>query len=192
MGLYPAELTLREARDRYFEINHFENGGYDEAWVKMKAGPIPIAFPNTKSRVRSVKLHDLHHVLTEYPTTWTGEAEIGAWEISTGCADHYPAWVLNFYAYAIGLVIAPENTYRAFMRGRRSANLYRRVYDEALLARTVGSMRRELHLEAESREASLKDKLGFVFWSLMSGGAYLLTAMLLLLPLIIVVWLILR
>jgi hypothetical protein len=192
MHLYDPDLTLREARERYFEINNFKNGGYDDAWVKMKAGPIPIAFPNTKARIRSVKLHDLHHVLTEYPTTWTGEAEIGAWEVASGCADHYPAWVLNSYAFAIGLVISPLTTYRAFIRGRHSANLYRKVFDDALLSRRVGSMRRELHLEGGNREATLSDEVSFVFWSFFSCVAYLMTGLLILLPLIGLLWLILR
>ena len=69
MTLYDPQLTLRNARGRYFEINNFNDGGYDDRWLKMKAGPIPISFPNTKARVRAVKFHDLHHVLTEYPTT---------------------------------------------------------------------------------------------------------------------------
>src|SRR5205085_10915333 len=124
--LYDPQLTLREARELYFEINDFKGGGYDEAWVKMKAGPVPVWFPNTKGRVRAVKYHDLHHVLTEYPTTWRGEAEIGAWEVATGCAGHYPAWLLNLEAFAIGLVINPRGVFRAFVRGRRSGNLYRR------------------------------------------------------------------
>jgi hypothetical protein len=190
MALYDPELTLREGRSRYFEVNNFKNGGYDERWVKMKAGPIPIAFPNTKARIRSVKIHDLHHVLTEYPTTWTGEAEIGAWEIATGCADHYPAWLLNFYAFAIGLVISPAATYRAFIRGRHSRNLYRRVFDDDLLACRVGDMRRELELKETGEQATLSDRLSFVLWSSISVAAYLLTGLLLLSPLIILLFII--
>ena len=192
MALYHPELTLREARRLYFEFNNFRDGGYDERWVKMKVGPIPIAFPNTKARVRAVRLHDLHHVLTEYPTTWTGEAQIGAWEIASGCADHYPAWLLNFYAFAIGLVISPATTYNAFMRGRHSRNLYRRVFDDALLACRVGRMRRELRLEERCEPITLRDQLSFALWSATSLTAYLSTGLLLLSPLIILLYLIFR
>ena len=177
MSKYDAELTLRDARTLYFEINNFKNGGYDERWVKMKAGPIPIAFPNTKARVRAVKFHDLHHVLTEYSTTWSGEAEIGAWEVATGCAAHYPAWVLNLWAFAIGLIINPGGVYRAFMRGRQSSNLYRRVFDDALLANKVGVVRRELNLDKSVEPSSVTDKISFAFWALISvislGGPYM-------------------
>ena len=49
-------------------------------------------FPNTPSRKRAVRYHDLHHALTGYATDLTGEFEISAWEIGSGCADHVAAW----------------------------------------------------------------------------------------------------
>jgi hypothetical protein len=185
MSLYDSELTLREARSRYFEINNFKDGGYEDRWVKMKAGPILIAFPNTKARVKAVKFHDLHHVLTEYPTTWRGEAQIGAWEVATGCAHHYQGWLLNLLAFAVGLVICPTLVYRAFMRGRHSQNLYLRVFDDELLARRVGSVRRELHLEEAHIHATRDDKLSFIFWAGVSIATYLLTGLALISPVII-------
>jgi hypothetical protein len=69
-------------------------------WVKLQAGPIPLYLLNTKARVAAVRFHDIHHVVTAYNTTWTGEAEIGAWEIASGCAYHYAAWLLNLQAMA--------------------------------------------------------------------------------------------
>src|SRR5689334_975997 len=80
MALYDDALTMRAARRLYFDANGFGEGGYDAKWVTVKMGPIPFAFPNSPERVRSVRLHDLHHVVTDYATDWTGEAEIGAWE----------------------------------------------------------------------------------------------------------------
>jgi hypothetical protein len=97
-------LTMREARTQYFVNNGFGEGGYNDRWVKPQAGPIPLYFPNTAARVAAVRFHDLHHVLTKYETTWTGEAEIGAWEVASGCAHHYAAWMLNLQAMAVGLV----------------------------------------------------------------------------------------
>lgn len=182
MTLYKADSDLRAARERYFEINNFEGGGYEEGWVKMKAGPVPIWFPNTVARVKAVKFHDIHHVLTEYPTTWAGEAEIGAWEVATGCAAHYQAWLLNLLAFAIGLAINPRGVYRAFVRGRHSRNLYRTVYTDALLARTVGEMRRELDLDKETVAPSPDDRKAFVLWSLASVATLAGTWMVALLP----------
>jgi hypothetical protein len=172
MSLYSPASTLRAARARYFEINNFEGGGYEEGWVKMRAGPIPIWFPNTVARVKAVKFHDLHHVLTEYPTTWRGEAEIGAWEVATGCAAHYQGWLLNLLAFAVGLAINPRGVYRAFMRGRQSRNLYRTTFSDELLARTVGDMRRELELDKELAPPAPADRRAFVFWSLASAATF--------------------
>ena len=183
MSLYSPEMTLRAARERYFEINGFEGGGYEEGWVKMKAGPIPIWFPNTVARVKAVRFHDLHHVLTEYPTTWRGEAEIGAWEVATGCAAHYQGWLLNLLAFAIGLAINPRGVYRAFMRGRRSRNLYRATFSDELLARKVGDVRRELDLDtAPAAPPTPADRRAFAFWSLASAAVFAGTWAAVLLP----------
>jgi hypothetical protein len=190
MSLYHPESTLRAARERYFEINHFEGGGYDEGWVKMSAGPVPIWFPNTVARVKAVKFHDIHHVLTEYPTTWKGEAEIGAWEVATGCGAHYQAWLLNLLAFAIGLAINPRGVHRAFMRGRQSRNLYRTAFSNELLARRVGDVRRELDLDKIPASPAPADRKAFIFWSLASATTFAGTLAVALLPVLMLVLLV--
>src|SRR5688500_12571422 len=149
MPAYDPALSVGESRALYFTRAGFAaDGGYGDAWVRLKAGDrVVFAFPNTKARVRSVRLHDIHHVLTEYDTSWIGEAEIGAWELASGCGRHDPAWVRSLGAFAIGMLLAPRRTLRAFQRGRRSRNLYAaRELDESLLTRTVGDLRAELRL----------------------------------------------
>lgn len=139
---------MRDARARYFADTGLGDGGYEDRFVVLRAFGVPVAvFPNTKQRVRSVRIHDVHHVLTEYPTSWTGEAEIAAWELASGCRDHRAAWVLNLGAALIGLAVAPRAVWRAFLRGRRSRNLYRGEWSDGLLDRTVGELRRELGLD---------------------------------------------
>lgn len=162
---YHESLTLKQARDLYFEANGFGDGGYEDEWVHLKMGPIPVVFPNTAERVRSVRLHDLHHVATDYATDWKGEAEIGAWEVASSCRDHYAAWFLNLNALAIGLFIAPRAIWRAFLRGRHSANLYEGDFREEMLDETVGRLRARLGLAAITPEASLGDVVAFVLWS---------------------------
>ena len=78
---------------------------------KIKLGPVFIPLPNTKARVDAVKFHDIHHLLTEYPATLRGEAEIGAWEIASGCGKYYAAWVLNFGSFFYGMFFFPKATY---------------------------------------------------------------------------------
>jgi hypothetical protein len=188
---YSPELTLREARERYFELNDFPGGGYEDRWVKVKVGAFPIWFPNVASRKRAVRYHDLHHILTEYETTWRGEAEIGAWEVATGGAGAAVGWLLDLLAFAVGLVIHPRGVYRAFVRGRHSANLFRAEFDDALLAQRVGAKRRELRLDGEV-SAAAGDRVAFVAWSLASVATYLATGVVLLAPVALAAWLLLR
>ncbi|HEX9105222.1 MAG TPA: hypothetical protein VF997_23590, partial [Polyangia bacterium] len=139
--LASADDTLAHARDDYFRVNGFgPNGGYDDAWVDFKLGPIPVPFPNTPSRKRAVRFHDLHHALTGYATDVRGEFEISAWEVASGCADYLAAWQLNLSGMVGGMLVAPRRTFRAWVRGRRSGNLYRTRYDEALLGRRVADV----------------------------------------------------
>jgi len=173
-------LTLRAARTEYFRFNGFgEDGGYNDKWVDFKLGPIPFPFPNTPQRLDAVRYHDLHHVMTGYQTDLTGELEISGWELGSGCVHKSAALVLNLGGFALGMMIAPRRTFRAFVRGRHSQNLYRYTFDDALLDRGVGEMRRELGLEGEQR-ATLSDvlwawfafKVGFLtgmifFWALL-------------------------
>ena len=126
MARYVDNLMIRNARSEYFQRSGFSSdGGYSDRWVYLKAGGVTVfVFPNTPARVRSVRLHDIHHILTEYDTSWAGEAEIAAWELASGCRRHYAAWVLNSGALLIGIVLWPRRVLKAFRRGRRSGNLY--------------------------------------------------------------------
>lgn len=147
---YEPELTMRDAVTRYFVDNNFgPDGGYSSPWVDLTVGPLRVVIPNTKGRVKAVRFHDLHHVLTEYQTDLAGEGEISAWELTTGCANHPAALVLNLSAFASGMLIAPRKTFAAFRRGLRTGNLYRDEYGPALLAQTVGALRERLGLRRD-------------------------------------------
>ena len=137
--------TLREARAQYFARAGLDERSYAERWVVLRVfGVRLLAFPNTAQRVRAVRFHDLHHVLTGYDTTWTGEGEIAAWELASGCAGHLAAWILNANAMTIALCFAPRRVLSAFRRGRRERNLYREEWTDGLLEGTVGGMRARL------------------------------------------------
>jgi hypothetical protein len=164
--LQPESLTLRDARARFFAEHGFDaDGGYGKRWFRIESKPIPVYLPNLKPRVDAVRLHDLHHLVAGYGTDWRGEAEIGAWEIASGCGRYWAAWVLNFGALAFGLAAAPRRTHRAFVRGRHSTNLYRGEFRESLLDETVGELRRRLGLADPIPSASPRDHAAFVAWS---------------------------
>lgn len=162
---WDSSITLRDARTEYFRFNGFgEDGGYGDKWVDFKLGPIPFPFPNTPARVKAVRYHDLHHVMTGYQTDFLGELEISAWEVGSHCADMVAAWVLNLGGFAAGMMLAPRRTFAAFVRGRRTKNLYRHAYDDALLGRTVGDVRAELGLDRDVGAATFSDKLAAAAW----------------------------
>jgi hypothetical protein len=188
MASYGSEMTLREARVKYFAQNEFgADGGYEDTWVKVEYGWLRFYFPNTRARARVVRYHDLHHILTEYGTTMPGETEISAWEIATGCTANYAAWILNLLGFGFGLVINRRGVYRAFLRGRYSSNLYSYPFDEQLLSSKVGELRCLLGLDKQSIHANGTDRGAFALWAgisfacLTAGCALVLVTPLLLL-----------
>ncbi len=185
---YGDDETLGEARARYFADNAFgADGGYPARWVKVDLGPLPIWFPNSDARRRAVRYHDLHHVLTDYDTDLLGEAEIGAWEIASGCAHHVAAWILNLLAFAWGFWLGRERVFRAFVRGRHSGNLYRETWDEALLTTRVGEQRERLGIAAMDAPARPGDTLAFAGSYALAVFVFVAWSALLLAP---IVWLV--
>jgi len=176
MTRYDDALTLRAARAEYFARSGFDESSYVDPWVRLQAGPLRLWMPNTAARVRAVRLHDLHHVVTGYDTSWTGEGEIGAWEVASGCARHVAAWHLNLLAMAIGLAIAPRAVFGAFVRGRRTRNLYREEFGDAMLGETVGGMRRRLGLDTGPRRTSAAERTAFAAWAAAAVATWLATA----------------
>jgi hypothetical protein len=170
-------MTLAEARRRYFDENEFgADGGYEEAWVDFMLGPVWFPFPNTAPRVRAVRYHDLHHLVTGYETSFVGELEISAWEIGSGCATMIAAWYLNLAGMGLGALVAPRETWAAFVLGRRTKNFYREPFDDALLALTVGEARRRLRLDAPSARAgraTRRDAVAFAVASVVGLGVAL-------------------
>ncbi len=175
--------TLLEARTAYFEANGFgEDGGYSKATVTVTILGIPLSFPNTEGRKKAVVFHDMHHVLTGYPTSNLGEAEIGAWELGSRCGAYPAAWVLNTLALTMGIVQRPGRVFRAFVRGRHSRNLYGRDAN-ALLGREVGELQAELGLGETAASATAGDVLAFVAHLAVSLLAYAA-------PLALIAWLV--
>jgi len=163
--LQPESLSLREARARFFAENGFgADGGYGKRWFKIGTKRIFVYLPNLEPRIKAVRLHDLHHVVTGYRTDWRGEAEIGAWEVAGGCGRYWAAWVLNFGSFAFGVIVVPRRTWRAFVRGRHSRNLYGGEFRDSLLDETVGGLRERLGL-ADPPAATTGDRLAFAGWS---------------------------
>jgi hypothetical protein len=160
-----ASQTLREAAAVH--LMDLQGAGVDadseSRWVRIQIGPIPFAYPNTKSRKRLVLAHDLHHLLTGYGTDLIGEAQLGAWELGSGVRDRsavrYETRVLGFL-----LPRFPAQLRAAFVRGRHCGNLVGRL-DDAMLSRTVADVRRELGIDREASEATAEDVREWRRWA---------------------------
>jgi hypothetical protein len=192
MVRYPDSLSLLKARVLFFRNAKLgPDGGYGDRWVCVETKPIPFYFPNWPSRVAAARLHDLHHIATDYETDWPGETEIAAWEIARGCARYHAAWILNFGAFSAGLIVAPRRLFRAFLRGRHTKiNLYKSGFDESRLDDiTVGMLRDQLGLRAPPLpSASATDVSLFLLWCIPSVLVWLLFPFLT----VVFFWLILR
>jgi hypothetical protein len=170
---YADAMQVRAARAEYFAANGFSEKGYTDRFVKLQLGPVPVYIVNSSARVRSVRLHDLHHVLTGYDTDVPGEGEIGAFELGSGCADHWAAWYLNLNAITIALPLAPGRMLRAFARGRRSRCLYDREWDETLLDETVGALRETLAIAPREVAPTAGERAAFAATALAGVAVFL-------------------
>lgn len=185
-------LTVKEALPAFFEKYHLgDDGGINSNWVKVKFGKFWFPIPNTASRKKALMFHDVHHITTGYESTLKGEAEIGAWEVSTGCGTYYAAWLLDLAAFALGLFLYPKATFRGFIRGQHSLNLYHYTYNrEQLLEMEVNDLRSKLGLDLQITEKPKPvEVMNFILWSAI---ALLVSFMAFVAPYILVLWLFLR
>jgi len=186
--IYSPQMTLGEARALYFDLNNFgEDGGYGERWIKVKVWRLPIWLLNTEGRRRAIKLHDIHHVLTEYPTTWRGEAEISSWEIGAGgLRKYYAGWWLDIMNVALGLLVNPRGVYRGYVRGRSGLNLYSTEFTDELLTHRVDEYRKKLRLDIPPKMPGAKDNMLFAMWVSISIAVYIGSLAIAFLPLVLI------
>jgi len=159
---YRDDETLREARLRYWRANGFgDDGGYSKKWEVLKIGPLPFPIPNGAARKDAIRYHDLNHVITGYDTDLSGETEIAAWEVASGCGTKWVAWLLNLQALLMSPAW-PKRTLRAWARGRRSKNLYSDGFTEETLDQTVGELRDRLNVPPPETEPEASDRVSLV------------------------------
>lgn len=163
--IYNDNLIVKDALQHYFSKYHFKNGGYDLKWFKIKLGFIYIPLPNIKDRVDAVKIHDIHHLITEYEANLRGEAQIAGWELASGCGRYYMAWILNMGSFFYGMFFFPVSLFKAFMLGKKVKTnfYYNTIYNDALLNHTVGNLRARIRSNAKSGSV-FSDYLCFTLW----------------------------
>jgi hypothetical protein len=141
--------TPRELLPGFYKQYHLnDDGGQSSAYVKIEfTKKIALYFPNFDARRKAVFKHDVHHIATGYTSTFKGETEISAWEIASGCRHYWVAWVLDMHAVMIGVLFNSRGVYKAFVKGRRTKNLYRDVFtDEQLMEMPISEIKENMLL----------------------------------------------
>lgn len=151
--IYPiAESEMQTPRDIlpgfYSQYQLGEDGGQSSSHVRIEfTKKIALYFPNFAARRKAIFKHDVHHIVTGYTSTFKGETEIGAWEIASGCRHYWVAFVLDMSAVMIGILFNPLGVYKAFVKGRRTRNLYSdSMTDAQIMDMTVREIKDKLLL----------------------------------------------
>jgi hypothetical protein len=156
-----SNASVQVGRDAYLAENGFTLEAYDAKWTPASLLGLKFAVPNTPAHRRAIMWHDLHHVVTGYGTDLAGEGEISAWELRRGLKglDLYVS-ALVISITAMGLVVAPRRTWRAWRAAERpGSNLFDRDLSDydALLAISIAELRQQLGVPEEglARERGL-------------------------------------
>lgn len=182
-----AETEIQTPREllpafyKQYQLN--DDGGQSSSYVRIElAKKVFIYFPNFDARRKAVFKHDVHHIATGYTSTFKGETEISAWEIASGCRHYWVAWVLDMQAVMMGMLFNPAGVYRAFVKGRRTKNLYRDVFtDEQLMDMSLFAIKESMLLNSypERKKGSFIDLLLFILL-LLFGAIYSVLSLVLL------------
>ena len=94
-------------------------------WLRVRVSKWTVPLIPLWGLKRAHIAHDVHHVLTGYPTTVKGECELASWELASGgCRWNLFFWIDRLAVFALGLVCYPRATLKALRRGWGCHNLY--------------------------------------------------------------------
>jgi hypothetical protein len=140
--------TAGEALQKYYESHYFGDRAFRDPIVLAKIGPLSVPTPNPKWRREIIHLHDLHHLLTRYDTSWSGEGEVAAWELATGFPQGYRiAYCYAPVTFIIGFFFSPRRVVRALRRGWGAKNLcHLNLKKDELMQMSLEQLRQKLNL----------------------------------------------
>ena len=137
--------TVRMSRDRYLAENSLSTESYTARRFPIFVGKRPVYVPNPGF----LPWHDLHHVVTGYPTGLVGEAEISAFELRAGCSS-VMVFILCVGAILIAMFVAPRRIWRAWKLAKGARTLYHTTVPyETLLEMSVTDLRESLGIPRE-------------------------------------------
>lgn len=164
--------------DFYSKYNLGKDGGVAYPYVIIEFFKyLKVYIPNWDARRRGVLKHDIHHILTGYESIMTGEFQIAAWEIASGCIYCPSAYLLNAGGLVMGLFLYTKKTFQAFMRGCDSISLYRwDISDEDMKSMSISELKKMIRLK-ESHESHIRffDILKLILHFILSSAVMVLT-----------------
>jgi hypothetical protein len=147
--------TPREVLSQFYTDNHLDSdGGNSKSFVRIDAAKnFHFYIPNSDARRKAVPLHDVHHIISGYPTSFKGECEISAWEIGSGCGKYWAAFFIDTSGVMMGIPLYFRSVLKAYARGRRTKNLYAdKPSLEVALDSKISDLQREFHLDEHPYE----------------------------------------
>lgn len=117
-------MNVEDALNEFYTQHGYGlEGGIHKKWDWIRFGPVALPLPNLDSRRKNIYLHDISHLVTGYDVSWIGESSVSSWEIASGgWGRFYFPWFLTLWAMAIGVMLYPKQSYRAFLAGLQMKN----------------------------------------------------------------------
>jgi len=139
------------------------DGGSSARRWRVELPGFSLPMPNFAWRSRALPVHDLHHLVTGYPCSPTGEFEMAAWEFAAGRFPHAGATAFCLPLVGFGAVLRPRRTLAAFVRGRSSRTLYACGLTSEVLDSPLSRLRERL-LPDGVPGAGPRDLLAYAAW----------------------------
>jgi hypothetical protein len=182
------DLTPKELLSSFYEnYNLQDDGGFADLKVKLEITKnFWFYIPNSDTRRKALLKHDIHHLITGYKSNFKGETEISSWEIASGCNRYWAAWILDSWGMIYGCWFNLRGVFKAFVRGRRSKNLYSdQISNEEALEIPVSELKEMLLIPPLEKNLYATSADYLLFGSTIVFGSVFSTATLILVPMAI-------
>jgi hypothetical protein len=164
MSSSASDTPRKKLTEFYKQFNLEGDGGQSKSYVRIEfGGGLSIYLPNLESRKKAVIRHDIHHLITGYSGILTGETEISAWELRSGCWNYPFAFFINLSGMMTGLLFNLPSVFRAWVKGRTTTNLYQLNLSETeVLDMPLEELTKQLRWNQKDEKANAYDYISFL------------------------------